>query len=256
MTEKLLTELRPSGVLLLTLNRPKQLNAIDKELEEAFLAALNSAVGDDQVRAVVVAGAGDRAFCSGYDVLEMTAWQSDRHRIENIRRCWAWWTISSFPKPLVTANHALTLGWGAITSVSADIRIGSPSTEFQFTAAPHGGANLTWNLPHLVGWSRALEYLMTSRRIPADEAKECGLLNRVVPKEQVKEEALRVADTIASYPPSGVLRIKRLIKEGLGRDQRSQLLVEMDEAQRWLAAGGGNVIAESYRDFIAEHGQR
>ena len=97
---------------------------------------------------------------------------------------------------------------------------------------------------------------MTSRRIPAEEAKECGLLNRIVPREQVKEEALRVADGIASHPPSGVLTIKRLIKEGLGRDQRSQFLAEADAAQRWHAASGGNIVAESYRDFFAERSAR
>jgi 2-(1,2-epoxy-1,2-dihydrophenyl)acetyl-CoA isomerase len=255
MTEKLLSELRPTGVLLLTLNRPERMNAIDKELEDAFVAALNAAKAADDVRAVVVAGSGDRAFCAGYDVFEIATWEPERFRLEQIRQYWAWWATSSFPKPMVTANHALTLGWGAITSVSADIRIGCPATEFQFTASPHGGANLTWNLPHLVGWSRALEYLMTSCRIPADEAKACGLLNRIVPPDQVKDEAIRVAEAMAAYPPSGVVAIKRLIKEGLGRDQRSQMLAEMEEAQRMFAAGG-NLVEESYREFIAERSGR
>ena len=252
MTDKLLSELRPNGVLLLTLNRPQRMNAIDKELEQAFVAALMAAAGNEDVRAVVVAGAGDRAFCAGYDVFEMSSWEPEQFRLEQIRQHWAWWTISSFPKPMVTANHALTLGWGAITSVSADIRIGCDATEFQFTATPHGGANLTWNLPHLVGWSRALEYLMTSCRIPAAEAKACGLLNRVVEKDQVLDEALRVAGVMAAYPPSGVQNVKKLMKEGLGRDQKSQLLAELDEAQK-LFATHGHIVRSSYKEFFAEH---
>jgi 2-(1,2-epoxy-1,2-dihydrophenyl)acetyl-CoA isomerase len=255
MTDKLLSELREEGVLLLTLNRPERMNAIDQELEDAFVAALQRATETDDVRAVVVAGAGERAFCAGYDVFEMSTWEPERFRLEQIRQYWAWWAISSFPKPIVTANHALTLGWGAITSVSADIRIGSPDTEFQFTASPHGGANLTWNLPQLVGWSRALEYLMTSCRIPAEEAKVCGLLNRVVARSDVLGEALATAAKIASYPPSGVLAIKRLVKGGQGRDQKAQWLAELEEAQR-MFLGSGNVVAESYREFIGAKGNR
>ena len=247
---KLLKELTPDGVLLRTLTRPERMNAIDKELEDDFVATLSTAADNDDVRVVVVAGAGDRAFSAGYDVFEISSWPTEQFRIEQIRQYWSWWAISSFPKPMITANHALTLGWGAIKSVSADIRIGSPVTEFQFTAAPHGGANLTWNLPHIVGWSRALEYLLTSCRIPAAEAKEAGLLNRIVDQDQVLPEALRVAGTIASYPPSGVQVIKRLMKEGLGQSQKSQMLAEMDEGQKIFRTG--NIVKDSYREFLAD----
>ncbi len=250
MTEKLLIDDVEGGVLLLTLNRPEKLNAIDSELEKAFVKALADATEADGVHVVVVAGAGDRAFCAGYDVREMATWSEDRFRTEQIRQNWAWWQIASFPKPLVTANHHQTLGWGAITSVSADIRIGCEHTEFQFTASPHGGANLTWNLPQLIGWSKTKEFLMTSCRVSASEAKECGLLNRLVAPSEVLPEAIRVAQQMASYPPSGVLTIKRLIREGMGRDQVSQLRAEMDAAQA-VFVERGNMVADEYEDFLA-----
>jgi enoyl-CoA hydratase/carnithine racemase len=250
MSDKLLSERRDGGVLLLTLNRPDCLNAIDRELEMLFVSALELAAGDATIRAVVVTGAGDRGFSAGYDVREMSAWAADRLRSEQIRQNWSWLAIARFPKPMITANHGVTMGWGAITSVSADIRIGADNTVFQFTAAPHGGANLTWNLPELVGWSKAKEYLMTSCRIDAEEARRSGLLNRVVPRAQVLEEALDMATIIASYPPEGVCTIKRLIDEGLGKDRESRLLAEMNAAQRMLAERG-QLVEESYREFIA-----
>ena len=252
MTEKkLLKEFRDDGVLVLTLNRPTKMNAIDKELETDFIETLSAATGNDKVRAVVVAGAGERAFCAGYDVVEMSKWSAEQMRIEQLRQYWAWWSIAAFPKPLVTANHALTMGWGAITSVSADIRIGCAQTEFQFTASPHGGANLTWNLPQLIGWSKAKEYLMTSCRIPAEEAKQVGLLNRIVARDNVLAEAIKVAAQMAGYPPSGVTTIKRLMREGVGQDQMSQMRAEMDEAQRMMASRSTNLVTESYREFVA-----
>lgn len=251
MSDVLLREMRSDGVLLLTLNRPERMNAINKELEIAFVDALAEAERDDAVRAVVVAGAGDRAFSAGYDVFEMSQWPIEQFRTEQIRQYWTWWAIAKFAKPIVTANHALTMGWGAITSVSADIRIGCPDTVFQFTASPHGGANLTWNLPQLVGWSKAKEYLMTSCRIDAEEARSSGLLNRIVPKERVLDEAIEVASTMASYPPSGVVAIKRLFREGLGNGQEAQLYAEMSESQQQFVRMG-HVVADSYREFIAE----
>ena len=248
----LLKELRGDGVLLLSLNRPAKLNAIDKALETDFVNTLAAATANDNVRAVVVAGAGERAFCAGYDVFEMTTWSVEQFRLEQIRQYWAWWLIATFPKPMVTANHGITMGWGAITSVSADIRIGCAETVFQFTASPHGGANLTWNLPQLIGWSKAKEYLMTSCRIDALEAKQVGLLNRVVDKNCVLAEALAVAAQMASYPPSGVESIKRLMREGMGQDQLSRMRAEMDIAQQMFLATGKNVVTESYGDFFAK----
>jgi enoyl-CoA hydratase/carnithine racemase len=250
MSEKLLREKLDNGVLILTLNRPECLNAIDRELEMAFVSALDHAAEDKAVRAIVVTGAGERGFSAGYDVREMSAWSADKLRLEQVRQNWAWLSISRFPKPLITANHGVTMGWGAITSVSADIRIGADNTIFQFTAAPHGVANLTWNLPELVGWSKAKEYLMTSCRIDADEARRSGLLNRVVPRHQLMEEALAVASTIASYPPEGVCTIKRLFDDGLGKSRESRLLAEMNAAQHLLVSTG-QLVEESYREFIA-----
>lgn len=253
MEEILLQELRADGVLLLTLNRPRQLNAINTALEIAFVDALTAAEADERVGAVVVAGAGDRAFCAGYDVFELSQLSTEQFKLGQIRQYWHWWTVATFAKPLVTANHAITMGWGAITSVSADIRIGCPATVFQFTASPHGGANLTWNLPQLVGWSKAKEYLMTSCRIDADEARSSGLLNRIVPQDRVLDEALTVAASMASYPASGVRDIKRLFREGMGNSQEAQLYAEMSAAQRQFEAAG-QVVSESYRDFIAARG--
>lgn len=255
MADKLLIDQKDNGVLLLTLNRPKQLNAIDRELEDLVVAALAKAETDESIGAVVLAGNGERAFCAGYDVKDMFAQGEDEFRVDQLRKYRNWWRIAAFEKPLVTANHAMTLGWGAITSVSADIRIGCENTVFQFTAVPHGGANLTWNLPQLVGWSKAKEYLMLGKRIPPQEAERSGLLNRIVAPEDVLSEALEDAALMASYPPHGVKTIKKLIRDAMGREQQAAINAEEQFGQHAIE-DIGNPVQLHYQDFIAERSKK
>ena len=93
---------------------------------------------------------------------------------------------------------------------------------------------------------------MTSCRVSAAEAKECGLLNRLVAQSEVLPEAIRVAEQMAAYPPSGVMAIKRLIQEGMGKDQLSQLRAETDVAQSMFVETG-NLVATEYEDFVGNN---
>jgi 2-(1,2-epoxy-1,2-dihydrophenyl)acetyl-CoA isomerase len=245
----ILEEMRDHGVLILTLNRPEKLNALNVEMEDVFMDALRRARDTEAVRAVVIAGSGDRAFCAGYDVVETSERSNVEYRLTNLRQNWWWGEISTFPKPMVTANHAITMGWGAITSVSADIRVGCEETVFKFTASPYGGANATWNLPQLIGWSRAKDLLMTSRPMHGPEAFQAGLLNRLVPKAEVRQTAIEVAEGMAKFPETGVRAIKRLILDGAGKNQTDMLRAETEFQQLWFEEHG-NGYGEWFKKFI------
>lgn len=216
------------GVALLTLNRPGARNAIHTPMQrdlDGMLAALRN---DDAVRAVVITGAGDAAFSAGYDIRELQGF-SPEQTLENyeLRRPWVW-NVARFPKPLIAAVNGVAHGAGAILAVAMDIRIGSPAAEFRFTAAKYGGVNNTWHLPRLVGASRALDYTMSARPVKADEALQAGLLNRVVPADQVVSAALELAATIAANPPWGVQQHKRLVRENEGREMKAAYDAEND----------------------------
>jgi 2-(1,2-epoxy-1,2-dihydrophenyl)acetyl-CoA isomerase len=222
----LLSEWHEPGILMLTLNRPNVLNAISMELQDRLDEQFDIAAGDAAVRCILLTGAGDRAFSSGYDIRELSCMSMDDYALMQLR--WGeWpWKIATLPCPVVAAINGVAHGMGAVLALGADIRIGSPSASFRITAAERGGVGLTWNLPLLVGWGHAKEMLLTARSVPAPEAAQIGLLNRVVDDHDLLPEALSVAQSIAQLPPAGVRETKRLIHEGVGDRLRSRFDAE------------------------------
>lgn len=248
-SEKLLQATPAPGVLLLTLNRPESLNALDLELCRLLDAALVQAGGDESIGCIVLAGAGERAFSAGYDVKELAQEPDAEFLADNMQRYEWMWRLAEFPKPIIVVNQGIAMGAGAIIAVSADIRLGCPETIFKFSSTPHGTAMLTWNLPPLVGWSKAKEYLMTSCRIDSEEALRSGLLNRVFPKAELLDAAIEMAKTIAGYPPSGPQDIKRLMREGLAETLRARFEREMLTTLNGIR-GQSNRVGEMYADLI------
>ena len=216
MSEPRLSSRRADGVAVLTLDRPDALNAIDMEMQRQLDAALTGLEEDPSVGAVILTGAGDRAFSAGYDVHEMAEWDADELLVRLLERERYIWHVAATPLPLICALGGLTYGAGAIMATAADIRIGCPSTRFRFTAVPHGGANATWSLPPLVGRGLAAELLLSSRTVNADEALRIGLLNRVVDEHELIDAASELAAQIASHPRAATRAIKRLLRDGDG----------------------------------------
>ena len=120
----LLSETPSQGVLLLTLNRPDNLNAFDEDLCRALDAALAAAADDDNVRCIILAGAGERAFSAGYDVKELAQYNKEEFVVQNIMRYEWIWNIAEHPKPIIALNQGIAMGAGAIIFVSADLRLG------------------------------------------------------------------------------------------------------------------------------------
>jgi len=214
---KLVLESREAGVATLTLNRPECLNALNLELGAALLEALERAGAAEEVRCVVLTGAG-RAFCSGGDLglLRDARARNAGHELESLVRAGKEivLAICAMPKPVVAAVNGAAAGAGMNLALACDIRIASEEATFGETFArvglfPDFGG--TWFLPRLAGVGRSAELLYTGEMISAAEAARLGVVNRVVPRERFAEEVRALAARLAAAPPRPVREIKRLL---------------------------------------------
>lgn len=241
------------GVAMITLNRAKARNALTTTMQRALDSLLATLAKDDGVRAVVVAGAGDQAFSAGYDIKELGTFDEAQMLANYSEREAMIRHVADFPKPLIGAINGLAHGAGAIISSLFDIRVGSAKSEFRFTAVAYGGVNNTWQLPRVVGLAKALEFTMTGRVIRAEEALRAGLLNELVPEDQVREKAIEIAASIAVHPPAGVRQHKALIRASLGRS-----IEEAYEAENAVMRGSlrPSRPADLFQSFLADHPDR
>jgi len=248
--EFILTE-RLDGAALITLNRPDKLNALSFPLMSELDQALTEYESDDGVKAVILTGAGDRAFSAGADIHEMAGLSSEELAGRQETRGRISWHIADYPKPLIGAINGLAYGGAALLSSSLDLRVGCERSEFRFLAASYGRVNSTWSLPALVGMPKAKELLYTGRAVGAEEAERIGLLNQVVPSAKLREAAIEMAQMIAKNDARMVQGIKRLLHDGMGMDWRGRYNLEDDARASWLAAGHPR---EGFRDFLERKG--
>ncbi|WP_077034899.1 enoyl-CoA hydratase/isomerase family protein [Pelomonas sp. KK5] len=237
------------GVLQLTLNRPRAMNAVTIELADSLDAVLRRAASDDSVRAIVLGGSGERAFCSGYDIREMAALDADGMLVALLRRAPVIRALARHPKPVIAALDGIVHGVGALYAMAADIRIATPQAEFRVGATQHGAAEGAWQLPAIVGAARAKEILLTARRVGAEEALAIGLYHRVVPREQLLASAVEQAREIAAMPPLGVQWLKKLVDEGVGQPLDAQFDTEQLALATVLRPPSGR---ETFKDFLAK----
>jgi 2-(1,2-epoxy-1,2-dihydrophenyl)acetyl-CoA isomerase len=244
---------RLDGIALITLNRPEKLNALSFPLMEEVDAALSGYEADDDIKAVILTGAGERAFSAGADIHEMADLSSEELARRSDTRGRISWHIASYAKPLIGAINGLAYGGAALLSSSLDLRIGCEKTQFRFLAASYGRVNSTWSLPALVGVPKAKELLYTGRVVTAEEALRIGLLNQIVPAAKLLESAIEMAQMIAKNDARMVPGIKRLLHEGMGLDWQERYDLEDDARATWLAAGHPR---DGFKDFLARKPRR
>ena len=243
----ILTE-RSDGVAVITLNRPDKLNALSFGLARELDEALTEYEADDAVKAVILTGAGERAFSAGADIHEMAGLSSEELAQRQAFRSEATWHVATFAKPLIGAINGLAYGGAALLSSTLDLRIGCERTQFRFLAASYGRVNSTWSLPLLVGLPKAKELLYTGRVVAAEEAERIGLLNQIVPAARLVETAVEMAQMIAKNDARMVQGIKRLVHEEIGMGWRDRYASEEDARATWLAAGHPR---EGFKDFLS-----
>lgn len=216
--ENILVERRETTGLI-TINRPQVLNALNTATIEEISHALGELGSDESVRAIVVTGAGNRAFVSGADIAELESLQSAEQGYEHSRRTHhLLGRMQQLPKPVIMAVNGYALGGGAELAMAGDMIVAADNARFGQPEVNLGiipGFGGTQRLPRLIGRTRALELILTGKLIDAAEAYRLGLVNHVVPAADLMGTALEMARTIAEKGPVAVALAKRAVYEGL-----------------------------------------
>ena len=211
--EFILTE-RKDRVGLLTLNRPKQLNALNPKLMQELGHALQAFDADEGIGAIVITG-NEKAFAAGADIGVMKDYSyMDAFMADYITRDWE--HIRRIRKPVIAAVSGYALGGGNELAMMCDIVIAAENARFGQPEVNLGimpGAGGTQRLPRMVGKAKAMDLCLTARMMDAQEAERAGLVSRVVPLEKLMEEVMAVAEKIASYS----LPVVMMIKESINR---------------------------------------
>ena len=205
------------GVAVLTMNRPEAMNSLSSELSLALQKAVKEIGGRRDIRAVIITGAGDRAFCAGADLKERRdldaegKWQQ-RSRIWELNEM-----IWRMPQPVIAAIHGFCLGGGFEVALYCDLRVAADNAVFSFpemTLGAYPGAGAAVVLPRLIGRGRAKEIFFTARKVKAGEALSLGIVEWVVPRDQVVGKAFEVANEIKKSSPLGIAGIKQMVNFG------------------------------------------
>jgi enoyl-CoA hydratase len=218
MSDDILLVERDGAVLTVTVNRPKVLNALNAATLDALEATMRVAAGDDAVRAVVLTGAGDKAFVAGADINELAVLTPTGAR-EHARRGQAVLDgVERLGKPVIAAVNGFALGGGCELAMACTLRLASETARFGQPEINLGlipGYAGSQRLPRLVGRGRALDLLLTGRQVKADEALAMGLVNRVVPAAELLPEAQALAATLAGQAPVALRFILDAVAGGL-----------------------------------------
>lgn len=212
MADELLID-RADGVATLTLNRPESLNALSVTLKESLGAALVEVARDTSVRAVVLTGSG-RGFCVGQDLREhVTALESDPAPLRTVTEHYnpIVHTLATMPKPVIAAVNGMAAGAGAGLAFACDFRLAAPSAGFLIAFANIGltlDTGVSWTLPRLVGAARATALCLLAEPIKADAALDMGLVNAIIPDENLAAEAHTLAARLAAGPTAAYAAIR------------------------------------------------
>ena len=241
------------GVAVLTLNRPKSLNAMNRKLGQELHHAVKQMEADEGIGCIVITGAGERAFSAGGDIKEQLAddAQYSDDQLDAMRDRKRSYEISACAKPTIGMMNGLAYGGAAVLASSLDMRIGCEGTKFRFLAAAYGRINSTWTLPNQVGWPIAKELLFTARIVDAEEAYRIGLLNHLVPRAQLRSKTMEIAKMIAGNHRGAVMGIKALMLQQMTQGLEEQFNAEQDHAKHVMR---GAKAKDAFPDFITRKG--
>ena len=225
-----LTLEKKEHVTLLTFNRPEVLNALNTTVATESLDALLSIANDPDVHVLILTGAG-RAFVAGADIAEMAAKNAEQarvyaelgHRFMN--------TLQNLPQPVIAAINGFALGGGLEVALACDIRIASEDAQFGLPETILGiipGWGATQRTARLVGTAKTKEMIFTGRRIKADEALSMGLVNQVVPNEELMDTVNKMAATMCRQGQTALQHAKTVINRGIDLNLDQALRLEID----------------------------
>ena len=234
MADKTVLWEREGPVALVQLNRPEKHHAINREMSSELEAVFRQLDADESVLAIVLTGSGDKAFCAGADMSERTESMRDEEQTPAAAEARAdgLAAVAGCSKPVIAAINGYAYGGGARLAVSTDIRIASPTARIRFAAAGYGTIACCATLPQLIGPARAKEVIFSTRVVEADEAERIGLVNRVVPQDQLIATAMDLANQIAASSPDAVRWAKKVIDAAADVDAAESLEAEANRSLR------------------------
>jgi enoyl-CoA hydratase len=214
MTHFILTD-RVGEVGRITLNRPEILNAWHSPMRLELIAALEGFERDEGIRAIILTGAGDRAFSAGQDLSETKTFDADRSEawVNEWERLYD--TIRSLSKPLIAALNGVAAGSAFQVALLCDFRIGHAGVRMGQPEINSGIASTTgpWIMREMIGLARTIDLTLSGRLMESEECRSIGLINRIVPQERVMDEALSLARELAAKPPVAMRLDKQRFRE-------------------------------------------
>ena len=241
-----------AGIATVTLNRPDRYNALGSRMVDELGEALEEIEGSGEVRALILTGAGERAFCSGVDLKERAGMDADERWSHNRALNDFAERLARLQVPTIAALNGLAFGGGLEITLACDFRIAAEGARFALPEVGIGivpGAGGTQRLPRLVGPTRAKELILTGRRVDAGIALEMGLLSKVVPPEALMQETMALAREIAANSPLALAYAKAAVDLASGTAIEQGLRYE-------TAAIRATLSSEDYKIGLAAFAER
>jgi 2-(1,2-epoxy-1,2-dihydrophenyl)acetyl-CoA isomerase len=240
-----------NGVASVTLNRPESYNAANEQLTTDLQAALQSAAESNEVRVVVITGAG-KAFCSGQDLKDAPSGDGKRSLRDSLERRYnpIIRQMRDMPKPIIAGINGVAAGAGMSLALAADFRIMSTSARFVeafigIALIPDSGA--TWFYPRMMGYTRAFEFATLNKPITAAEALQLGMVNATAHPKAFKQAVDKIALTYANGPTQSYGFVKMLLQRGMSEGLNDMLELEKEYQQR---AGESSDYREGVAAFV------
>ena len=228
--ESLIIE-KTDAVGTVRLSRPEKHNALNAQLSQELIAALDALEADDDVNVIALTGAGEKAFCAGADMAEAVGGNGpDTSNVGAPAQAVA--RVLRTAKPIIAAVNGYAYGGGAVLAINCDIRIGSENAKFRFVGASYGLVVGAFQLPGIVGAPLAKELIFTARTIDAQEALRIGLLNHVVPLEKLEPAVMEMAAAIAANSRPAVMASKQVIDAATSNGEALRQEVEANQGLR------------------------
>ena len=229
--KNILLEQPEAGICLLTINRPKALNALNAATLDEIASAVKKVAADDGARVLLVTGAGGKAFVAGADIAEMQHATIEQAREISERGMQVMHALEALPVPVIALVNGYCLGGGCELALACDWILASDTAVFGQPEVNLGippGFGGTQRLPRRIGPARALELLTTARQVKAAEAAAIGLANHVYPASELQAKGLEAARQIAARGPAAVRLVKQAVRRGANLDLYTACALETD----------------------------
>jgi len=237
------------GIATITFNRPKALNALNGELLDELSSALGEIEADEEIRVLVLTGAGEKSFVAGADITELATFNTLQGKMFSRKGQLIIGRLQELPIPVIAAVNGFALGGGSEMALACDFIYASENAMFglpEITLGIIPGFGGTQRLPRLIGANRAKEMIFTGRMISAAEAKEIGMVNRIMPPDTLMEETLKTARSIAAKGKVSLRAAKQAVNNGLNVDLATGCQIEVDAFAICMASEDGKEGTQAF----------